>query len=158
MKTLLFLAVFISGPAFAQTNVIAAKSHATKSSINLFETDNFGEYIMPRQIQTVTYLKEDCIVETYASYWNSNDLEYDTICDHPFLQPNSLDLERMKAMYPVETKFEGFNEIEKANKKAKKRLKKEKNPEKSNGLIIFLFGGSLFSIYLFIPKMRPINS
>ena len=158
MKTLLLIAVFISGTAMAQTNVIAAKSHSSNTSIDLGDPDNFGEYIMPRQIQSVAYFKEDCIIETYASYWNENDLEYDTICNHPFLQPSSFDLARMKAMYPEETKFEGFDKIEKANKKATKKLKNEKKQGNSNGLIIFLIGGLLCLIYLFVPKLKPSHS
>lgn len=107
---------------------------------------------MPRVVKSVTYLKEGCIVETYVSQWNENDLEHDTICDHPFLQPSSFDLERLKEMYPDKTKFEGFGEIDKANRKASKKIKKEKK-EKSFGLIFFLIGGGLFMIYLFFPKL-----
>lgn len=153
MKTLLFITIFISGTAFAQTNIISAKSHSSSLTSEFNEPDNFGEYIMPRVIKSVTYLKEDCILETYSSYWNENDLEYDTICDHPFLQPNSFDMERIKRMYPEETKFKGFEEIEKANKKTSKKIKKEKK-ENYSGLIFFLIGGGLFMIYLFVPKMN----
>lgn len=175
MKTFLFLAVFISGTTLAQTNVIAAKSHASSKVIDKNDTDNFGEPGPMRFIQTVTYLKDDCIVEKYRVEWDNHDTEYDTVCDHPFLQENAIDIDRIKAMYPPKTKFIDFNKVGKKDQnikqdterigqegeniqKSKRELRKERRSKKSGGLLIFFIGGGLFFIYLFVPKMRANNS
>lgn len=154
MKALLFFTVFISGISFAQTNVIAAKSHSNFDFSFTNEPDNFGEYILPREIKEVAYVKDDCIVEKYTSQWNENDVEYDTICNHPFLQQGSFDIDRIKAMYPEETKFKNFDKAEKAyNKSLKKQHKaQQQNQQNSTGLIFFLLIIGGFLLYLFIPR------
>ena len=171
MKTILFTLFVISGFAFGQTNIIAAKSHSSNQIIDKNDTDNFGEPGPMRFIQTVKYLKDDCIVEKYKVEWDDHDTEYDTICDHPFLKENTVDIERIKAMYPIETKFIGFDKVGKNTKKAeqeietpqqvekksKRQIRKEKRSKKSSGLIFFLIGTGLFLIYLFVPKMKLSN-
>lgn len=159
MKIFLFLSLFISGTAFSQTNVIAAKSHASAQVVDNNDLDNFGDPMEQRTIETVKYLNNDCIVEIYTSYWNEQGKEYDTICDHPFLQPGQTDIERIKSMYPSKTEFIGFQAVKRLSKKAQRKLKREdKKREKSSGLIIFLIGGTLLFVYLFIPKMNPSKS
>lgn len=159
MKTFILFAALFSGTAFAQTNVIAAKSHASTHTINLNDQDNFGLPIERRVVETVKYLNGTCIVEIYTSNWSEEEKEYDTICDHPFLTPGQTDIKRIKAMYPNKTEFVGFESLEKNQKKELKRIKKEnRKKKKSSSLIIFLIGGTLFLTYLFIPKMNPSKS
>ncbi len=156
------MVVFISGAAFSQTNVIAAKSHSSNQVIDKNDTDNFGEPGPMRFIQTVTYLKDDCIVEKYNVEWDDHDTEYDTICDHPFLKENTINIERIKAMYPIETKFIDFDKVgqginEQDGEKSRRQLRRERRSEKSGGLLFFLISAGLFFIYLFLPKMKPSN-
>lgn len=155
MKALLFLTLFITGTAFAQTNVIAAKSHASSTAIDKNDTDNFGEIAPVRYILEVIYWKGDCIVEKYEVRWDNHGTEYDTICQHPFLQNGTVDLERIKAMYPEGTVFKDFDKVGDKSTKTKKELRKEKKgkrSEQSNALLFFLVGGGLFLTFLFTPK------
>ena len=157
MKPFLFLALFISGTAFAQTNIIAAKSHASAQMIDNQDLDNFGNPMEQRTIESVKYLNDDCILETYTSFWTEQGKEYDTICDHPFLLPGQTDINRIKAMYPDGTKFSGFDTFEIEGKKSKRMLRKEKKENRtkeSSAILLFIIGGGLFLIYLFIPKMN----
>ena len=162
MKALLILLSFVSYLSFGQTNVIAAKSHAAKPLTDNHDIDNFGEYIPPRKIQSVKYLQNDCIVETYHSFFSleGDEKEYDTICNHPFLGPGQMDIERLKAMYPSETEFVGFDELEQNQKKNKRELKKEnrKQRKSSISLFILLLGGGLLFGYLFLPNFRSSRS
>ncbi len=160
MKTLLILLGFISTFSFAQTNVIAAKSHASSTLIDNNDPDNFGEYIPPRKVQSVKYLSNDCIIETYKSFFGPDKYEYDTICSHPFLSPGQTDIKRLKEMYPDKTEFIGFDELEKNEKKSKRELKKEnrKQQKSSISLFILLLGGGLLFGYLFLPSFRSSRS
>jgi len=158
MKTFLFLSLFISGSAFSQTNVIAAKSHASAQVVDNNDLDNFGEPGPMRFIAEVKYLKDDCIVEKYNVEWSDHDTEYDTICDHPFLQAGTIDIDRIKAMYPEETIFKRFDKIDLNTKKSRKELReerKEKRSKGSSGILLIIIGSGLFLIYLFTPKMNP---
>lgn len=154
MKTLLFLAVFISGFAVAQTNVIAAKNHSSSQSISKFDTDNFGLPSEKRVVKRVEYLRGDCLVETIEYTMYETRTEIDTICDHPFLKKGNVDLNRIKEMYSSDVEFIGFEKLNSDENKNKRRLKKKKNKkEKSSGLIILLIGGTFFLAYLFVPKL-----
>jgi len=161
MKSALICTLFLSTTfVYSQTSIIAAKSHSSQATIDSSDPDNFGGPIFcpVLQIESVKYLQPDCIIEKSRTLSIEGEYKYDTICNHPFLQPSSFDLQRIKAMYPDGTKFEDFNEIKKANKKAAKKAKSDSKDNDSSGLIIFLIGGTLFMIYLFIPKMTPSNS
>ncbi|MFK7784441.1 MAG: hypothetical protein AB8B56_04950 [Crocinitomicaceae bacterium] len=155
MKSVLLIGIFISGISYAQTNIIAAKSHANFDLSEMTDPDNFGDPLPYRTISEVKYLKDDCIVEKYVVEWGDQLIEYDTVCQHPFLQSSSFDLERLKAMYPEETKFKGFDKIQKSNEKRQKKLKKERqqNEQNSSGLIFFLIGIGGFFAFLFIPQI-----
>jgi hypothetical protein len=154
MKLILIFTLLISSSIVAQTNVIAAKSHASNCNISQ-QPDNFGEFIPPRTIESVQYLKGDCIVEIYASEWAEQGKEYDTICNHPFLQANQIDVKRLKEMYPKNTEFLGFESLEKEKNALKPEKKKKKNrSEKSSLMVIFLIGGGLLLTFLFVPKAR----
>lgn len=157
MKTLLFLLTMISGATFAQTNVIAAKSHASTKAIDKNDTDNFGEPGPMRFIKEVTYYKNDCIIEKYDVKWDNHDTEYDTVCDHPFLQEGAIDIDRIKAMYPEGTVFNRFDKVGENTKQTKQELRemrKKKRSEKSNILLFFIIGGVMFLMYLFVPKLN----
>jgi hypothetical protein len=161
MKTLLFLFVFISGAALSQTNIIAAKSHSSSKIIDKNDLDNFGNpesFVCRRVVKKVIYLQDGCIVESYQMIDPTLENPMDTICNHPFLQTGQVDIKLLKAMYPDNTEFIGFEKIKTLKKKDLGKLKKEKKQEKSSGLIIFLIGGTLFLIYLFIPKLKITTS
>lgn len=154
MKTLLFLFVIISGTAFAQTNVIAAKSHSSDKVIDKNDHDNFGgpNICLPvRNVQSVEYLKLDCIVET-STMITVEGLIYDTICDHPFLQEGSIHVDRIKAMYPENTKFINFEVLNNDEGRLKHKVRSEKHSSKSSAFWLIIIGGGLFFAYLFIPK------
>lgn len=155
MKTILLIGILISGISYAQTNIIAAKSHANFDLTAISDSDNFGEPMPYRTIVEVKYLKDDCIVEKYDVEWGAQLIEYDTLCQHPFLQSSSFDLERLKNMYPEQTKFKGFDKVEKAHaKRLKKRNKSiQKSEQNSSGLIFFLIGIGGFLALLFVPKL-----
>ncbi len=168
MKTLLFLVVFISGTALSQTNIIAAKSHSSAKIIDKNDLDNFGnpEYLVCRRVvKKVIYIKDGCIVESYQTIdltLENQENAMDTICNHPFLQTGQVDIKRLKAMYPIETKFIDFDKIgqdtdEQDGEKSKRQLRREKRSKKSSGILFFLIGSGLFLIYLFVPKMKPSN-
>ncbi|MDG1332166.1 MAG: hypothetical protein P8P74_07540 [Crocinitomicaceae bacterium] len=103
MKSLLFLFAFISGISFAQTNIIAAKSHSGDPSQSLQEKDNFDLPNETRIVKSVKYLKDDCIVEKCEVTMWETQIVHDTICDHPFLQKGQIDVNRIKSMYPEGT-------------------------------------------------------
>ena len=151
MKAALLIGIFISGISYAQTNVIAAKSHANFDLSEMADPDNFGEPLPYRTIVEVKYLKDDCIVEKYDVEWGAKLIEYDTLCQHPFLQSSSFDLTRLKSMYPEETKFKGFDKLQKSHEKQLKKLKKTQ--QNSSGLIIFLMGVGAFLLFLFTPQI-----
>jgi len=154
MKALLFFALFISVAGFAQTNIIAAKSHGNFDLSEMSDPDNFGDPLPYRTITEVKHLKDDCIVEKYDVEWGAQLIEYDTVCQHPFLQNSSFDLERLKAMYPEETQFKGFDKIEKSHEQQQKKFKKarQQNEQNSSGLIFFLMGIGGFFVFLFFPQ------
>jgi hypothetical protein len=160
MKSLLFIGIFISAMSYAQTNVIAAKSHANMDLVEMNDPDNFGEYILPKKVESVTFVYPDCIVEKYTTGWYQEILEHDTICQHPFLQESSFHIDRIKAMYPEETIFKNFDKAEKENKKAlKKQQKIQKKKEKNSSvLIIFLLGTGGFLVFLFTPNTAKSNA
>jgi hypothetical protein len=152
MKTLLIFAILASTSIYAQTNIIAAKSHASNQVIDPNDADNFGNPMPTRSIERVEYLKDDCIVETYRLHFSEQDTEYDTICQHPFLQTGKIDVERIKAMYPEGTKFSGFEKLNEDQGNTTIKSKKNKRSKKSNALLLALVGGGLFMLYLFIPN------
>lgn len=159
MKTLLLFILFAAGNSFAQTNVIAMKSHSSSMVKDQHETDNFGDPMPLRTIQTVKYLNDDCLVEIYKSLWSVQEQEFDTICGHPFLSSGQTDIERIKEMYPEKTEFIGFDQLEKDAKAEKKGLRKEKR-KKNKSSIFFYFlisGGTLFFLYLFVPSKRLVQ-
>lgn len=158
MKTLLIFALFASSAIHAQTNVIAAKSHASNQLMDPNDADNFGEPVPVRQIEKVEYLKDDCIVEKYRVEWSNQDTEYDTICDHPFLQKGKIDVDRIKAMYPEGTKFSDFEKLNNDQGNTTVKSKKNKRSKKSNAFWILVVGGGLFLGYLFLPKRRIATS
>ena len=140
--------------SYAQTNIIAAKSHANTDLTEIKDLDNFGELILPNKMESVTFVSPDCIVERYTTGWNQEILEIDTICQHPFLQESSFHIDRIKAMYPEGTVFKDFDKAEKAHKKAqkKKRKTRKKKESKSSGAILFFIGLGGFMLFLFAPK------
>lgn len=152
MKKLLFSTLLFSGFSFAQTNIIAAKSHASKQVIDKNNTDNFGLPNETRIVKRVEYLKDDCLIETAEVTMFERNIEVDTICDHPFLKEGSIDVDRIKAMYPEGTKFAGFDRIQKDQNKSKKQLRKEKHSKKSSGIFLLMISAGLFLVYLFVPK------
>ncbi len=154
MKTLLIFAILASTSIYAQTNIIAAKSHASNQLMGPNDADNFGDPVPMRYIEKVEYLKDDCIVETYRLHFSEQDTEYDTICDHPFLQKGKIDVERIKAMYPEGTKFSGFEKLNEVEGNSTIKTKKDKKSKKSISLWILMAGGGLFLGYLFLPKRR----
>lgn len=160
MKTLLLFLAFTSTFSFAQTNVIAAKSHASPDIVDENDQDNFGNPVEMRTLESVKYINEACILETYNSIWSENQQEYDTICNHPFLTPGQTDIDRLKAMYPSNTKFIGFEELEKNQKTEKREVKKDKRRQKKSSLnvLLFLLGGGLLMSYLFLPNLRSARS
>jgi len=156
MKTLLILIVLNSGIGLTQTNIIAAKSHGSDLPMSSSETDNFGlPYNYKRVIKSVKYLREDCIIEMAEVTTFETLIEFDTICDHPFLQDGQIHIKRIKAMYPRNTEFIGFDDLKQKLKKEKKRLKKEqRQSKKSSGFIILLIGGGMLLTYLFFPNFK----
>lgn len=153
MKALLFFAIFTTTSLYGQTNIIAAKSHASSQVIDHHDTDNFGDPGPMRFIEKVEYLKADCIVEKYRVEWSNHDTEYDTICDHPFLKEGQIDVDRIKAMYPDGTKFIGFEKLNQDQGNATIKVKKDKHSKKSSAFWILIISGGFFLLYLFIPKM-----
>ncbi len=154
MKTLIFSTLLFSGFSFSQTNIIAAKSHASNQAFDKNDTDNFGLPNETRIVQRVEYLKDDCLIETAEVTMFETKIQVDTICDHPFLKNGSLDVDRIKAMYPEGTKFAGFDRIEKEQNKSKKQLRKEKDSKKLEAFWLLMIGGGVFLTYLFIPKFK----
>lgn len=158
MKTLLIFAILTTSSIYAQTNIIAAKSHASSDVIDPLDTDNFGDPAPMRFIQQVEYLSGACIIETYNVQWGNSETEIDTVCDHPFLQENATDVERIKAMYPEGTNFVGFEKLNTDQGNGTLKVRKDKRSKKSNAWWILLAGGGLFMGYLFIPKQRIATS
>lgn len=158
MKFILFLALSISATAFSQTNIIAAKSHGASKMADIRDSDNFG---LPPETRTVThveYLKDDCLVETSEVSLFETRIDIDTICDHPFLKENSVDVDRIKAMYPDGTKFIDFDKLEKTDKKIEKQSKKDRKERKSNALLWLVTGGILVVGLLFSPRRNMVRS
>ena len=160
MKALLLLTVLISGISFAQTNIIAAKSHASSELYNTRDTDNFGLPDETRVVKSVKYLKEDCLIEIVEVTLFDTRIVNDTICDHEYLKKNRIDIDGIKALYPEGTEFIGFDKLISNPKAEKKRLRKEKrrNKKSSLALILFIGGETLFFAYSFIPKTRHTTS
>ncbi len=145
MKALLIFSVLSSFSVLGQTNIIAAKSHSANKMSDIRDTDNFGLPDESRLVTQVQYLKDDCLVETAEVTLFETRIVTDTICDHPFLNEKSIDIERIKAMYPQGTKFIGFDELEKSDRKIQKQVKKDQKERKSNVLIWLMVGGILFA-------------
>ncbi|MGV3631604.1 MAG: hypothetical protein ACO1O6_10365 [Bacteroidota bacterium] len=119
MKYLLFLLAFTSGSlGFSQTKQIAHKSHsgATNEFFSSDYTDNFGE--PPEIIDSIIILKNKCIVEVFTFKFYGRD----TFCDHPYFSQGYTE-QQIRALYPAETKFVGFENY-KPRKKHTKRSKK----------------------------------
>lgn len=155
MKTLLLIALLISGSTFAQTTIIAAKSHGASHKVDKNEVDNFGIPTVRRTVVEVEYLGNDCLIEISEVTQFTIEYEQDTICNHPFLLSGQIDVKRIKEMYGSEVKFSGFGSLEKKQKKENKRIEKvERKNKKSSILIIFFVGGTLLLTYLFVPKMN----
>jgi hypothetical protein len=160
MKALLIFAVLSCFSVLGQTNIIAAKSHASNEVIVPRDMDNFGDPAPMRYIQNVEYMGGSCIIETYIYEWADSAIEIDTICDHPFLQEGQVDAERIKAMYPEGTKFIGFEKLNSDQGNATPaqpaaqliKAKKVKRSKKSSAWWMLIAGGGLFMIYLFMPK------
>ncbi|NVK65550.1 MAG: hypothetical protein HWE22_13240 [Flavobacteriales bacterium] len=156
MKTLLILLGFISTFSFAQTNVIAAKSHASSEVIDPNDRDNFGnpDVSLPiRFLHSVQYLESDCIVEK-SEVVGREGFVYDTICEHPFLTPGQIDVKRLKAMYPDNTEFIGFEALNKDEGNLFRRMRENRRSSKSSALWLLIIGGGLFLTYLFIPRLK----
>jgi hypothetical protein len=161
------LFIFLSASiAHAQTNVIAAKSHASEVTNAPQEPDNFGlPYTDRRVIKSVEYLKDDCIIETYEVSRDRNrviedlGIEVDTFCDHPFLKAGRYDVARIKAMYRKGTEFIGFEQLDRAQKKKIRKMNRQKDSKNSHLVLFFTLGAGLFVLYLFTPKfaLKPIK-
>jgi len=156
MKTLLFFTLLIASSSFAQTNIIAAKSHASSSVVDQNDQDNFGnpEVVLPLQyLHSVEYIEPDCIVEK-SKIITEEEFIYDTICDHPFLRQGSVDIERLKAMYKEGTEFINFEALNKDEGNFIRRMREKRHSSKSSALWILIIAGGSFLAYLFIPRPK----
>ena len=152
----MIITFLISGFALAQTNIIAAKSHAASPSNNSTDKDNFGlPYKETRLIQSVEYIKDDCLAITYKILHDSLEMpvEVITYCDHPVFQDGNYNVNRIKVMFPKGTIFIGFDQLDKKQKKMIRKLRRERQSKNSNLLVLFVFTCGLFLTYLFVPKL-----
>lgn len=142
--------------AFSQTNIIAARSHASSEVIDKNDHDNFGgpEILPTYSIVSVEYLRADCIVEMFYLDIYGEEAQFDTICEHPFLQPGQIDIERIKAMYAQNTRFIGFEKLNSDEGKLTPKTRKESRSKKSGALLLLVIGGGAFLMYLFVPKFK----
>ncbi len=113
MKASIYLFLLtLSSSIYAQTGVIAAKSHHASPEDYISEEDHFGQvYIPPKQaVDTVIYLGPGLIVEIGTQYDLFKDVHTrfaDTIHRSSILK-NSLP--ELKWEYPTSTVFIGFEE------------------------------------------------
>lgn len=135
MKKLLFL-FFISSycSVNSQTNVIALKSHAGKSSEIHKETDNFGEPPWKMGVDTVEFVENGCIVE--HGFLNHTNTIRSEVYDGRLT-------DRIKEYYAPYCVFIGFSEIPKTTMDTEEG-------SKQNGVSLFV--GTILLLVLICCK------
>lgn len=148
MKTtwMLLLSICLYTAGFAQTKMIAHKSHSgLPADFSLEGDDNYGN--PPMHMDTLIWLSDTSIVEI-MSYGYGDTGRRDTVYNHPYFNRPGISLEEIQSMYPNYTVFIGFD------KKAKEQRALPNQPKKNSlyllGFLLFAFGGT----YVFGKDLR----
>jgi hypothetical protein len=126
----LIFALMSSFSGFAQTKLIAYKSHAGDLDFFIPEAqpeDDFG--LPPQRIIKIEKLNDSTIVET--TDFHLGQVITDTVINHPYFANPETTIEEIKARYyRSDIIFEGFESKKVDKRKAKRLKKKNKNEEK----------------------------
>jgi hypothetical protein len=112
----MIFSVILSAGLYAQTDVIANRSHAGDLTDILSENDNFGlpDNMPIMVVDTVIYDGNNCLIEI-RSYDKSNPYgadirQIDTICNNQYFIERGFNLREIKKIYPSSTVFIGFSD------------------------------------------------
>ncbi len=149
LTTTLVLAINLN----AQTNIIANKSHSGDLSNLEQEPDDFGipDNYFKRNVDSVILYKKTCFIEVRRQINNVNSgvtYRRDTICSTYDFPTSKSELNSFKNRYPKNTKFIGFEKIE------KKKVDKKNNSRKSSTPLFVGFVILLAALYSFLPLLR----
>jgi len=167
MNRFLSFFVLLTAPSlFAQTTIIAHKSHSgTLSTFAYAPSGNFGE--PPPRLVSVTKINDTTIIQ------HINDMGFiydDTIYNHPIFSDPNMSVDTMQKMYYHAVEFKGFEkkivepvmeETLPAKQKAepdqgKTRDKKASTPKKrkSNLFVLWIIGGGTFTGAMLLSRRR----
>lgn len=142
-KVILGLLLILSGSTYAQTDVIALKSHHGNAQSLSQEQDNFG--IPEPTLDSIIYIGNNKVVHAYTHF--GGHVEFDTSARHHLFMEHDFDLSEIRQSYGENVKFIGFEK----RKHEKRLLRKRTNNKK--GMIWPILIVSLATI-LFIPNRR----
>lgn len=160
MKTLLLTAaVFCFQLCFAQTEVIAMRSHAGSPDKLHLEADNFGgPEITPttfRLVDSIIYYEGDCIIQVYSEQvinFSTSDTickprefnqRKDTICNMGFFHSPQMSSDFLQRLYGESVKIIGFEQFDHPVEIEKER---EENKEFLLPILFLLLLGPLFYV------------
>ena len=96
-QILLIITSFLSIGLFAQTKIIAHKSHSGKpNTFNINNSsDNFG--LPSSYIDTIFKISDTCVLEVG---WNGYERKRNIVCHHPCCNNPKISLDSLKKIYP----------------------------------------------------------
>lgn len=142
-KFILGLLLILYGSIYAQTDIIALKSHHGNAHAIEREQDNFG--LPSPTLDSIIYVGNNKIV--YARTHFGGEVTFDTVTRPPLFMEHDFDLSEIRQSYGENVKFLGFEK-----RKHEKRLLRKKSNNKK-GMIWPILIVSLATI-LFIPNKR----
>lgn len=161
MKTLFLttIALFFQF-CFAQTDVIAMRSHSGSPDKLHLEADNFGnppvEFEMFQMVDTIIYLKDDCVIQVYqeqilkvsASDKKCEPATFrhrrDTICNVSYFHVSHINKDLIQQFYGESVTLIGFDKFDHSMEVEQKKDEKEENKEYLLPILFLLLLGPLF--------------
>ncbi|GAB5424442.1 MAG: hypothetical protein Crog4KO_15890 [Crocinitomicaceae bacterium] len=153
MKTLLVAAFFIAANTlFAQTSVIAVKSHHGNDAEISQSVDKFGELAPVPVIDRLVKINDKCVVQIGED--NGWGMPFrDTVCDHWYYRDVNFDADKIREYHGGKIKMVGFDD-DSGSVQTKKSpfFNKRSSKQSSKWLALFLVLAGL-GAYLISPKI-----